>query len=492
MLSSQSEDSFGFRIFEFLYIAFILSFAFLLGMGYHSQIMARAYFGGGLLVVALWFYRRNFSLKIFKNPDVIFFGLFILFELVRALWGYYHIWTSGKAGENFRLYQRYTLAPIYWWAFYFAFFLLSYVFFKKRSRVIHLLSGMSWCGLILSLNAIPPLLGRHAWGFITEGGRTSFFYPPVYFHDWIARYVLGTVTHPNYMGDVLAFGMFAATGLSVYALMMGFDPKMKSLPRRSEEEPLPGLARFFLYLTFALVSASAIFLFFSRGTIVSLAISFAVFIALLLIKYRSVLLLVFVLFFSAAGIGFLFWAGNLQDAWKEVQTLESEMQSLKGNPLQVEYGNNSIFSNREGARRALKIYKDYKVWGAGTHGYSEIARKYATSEAWKRYKIADFQAMNHYLHLLAEEGSGAYLYFLTLAAYLQQILTGLFKTRSRFIFVTVLSLFGPVFLVLSHASIIPIMQGFAVSVPVYILMGASLGILSSDFDHRSVEKESQV
>ena len=91
--------------------------------------------------------------------------------------------------------------------------------------------------------------------------------------------------------------------------------------------------------------------------------------------------------------------------------------------------------------------------------------------------------MCHYLQVLAEEGSGAFLYYLFLLAYLAEMAKGLWGTQSRFKFIMGLSLFAPVLMILMHAAINPLMQRFSTSMLVYMTMGAGLGVLRKDFEH---------
>jgi len=56
--------------------------------------------------------------------------------------------------------------------------------------------------------------------------------------------------------------------------------------------------------------------------------------------------------------------------------------------------------------------------------------------------------------------------------------------QSRFQFMSGLALFCAVLMVLLHASIHYLMQRFAISMLVYLLMGAGLRVLRPDFEHR--------
>ena len=68
-----------------------------------------------------------------------------------------------------------------------------------------------------------------------------------------------------------------------------------------------------------------------------------------------------------------------------------------------------------------------------------------------------------------------------LGAYFVEVVSGLLGTRSRFQFMAGLSLVMGVAMILIHSSIHFLMEQFSISMLVYIYMGASLGVLSKDF-----------
>jgi hypothetical protein len=236
-------------------------------------------------------------------------------------------------------------------------------------------------------------------------------------------------------------------------------------------------------MTFLLLSLVAVLviplgavLFLSRGTMISFAAALVVFLLLLLAKYPSRAVLFFGGGLLAAIVAFLVWSGIFERAWREVETARGELGPVKGASVAV---------NVEGAKRALAIYGDHKVWGVGTGGYSSVSEFYATPESQTNrwFAPAKFDALCHYLQVLAEEGIGAYFYFLFLLAYFIQAAWELIRTKSRFQFAAGLSLFAGVLMVLVHASVGFLMEQITISTLVYILMGASLGALRPDFEH---------
>ena len=72
---------------------------------------------------------------------------------------------------------------------------------------------------------------------------------------------------------------------------------------------------------------------------------------------------------------------------------------------------------------------------------------------------------------------------LFLAAYFVEAAVGLWRSQSRFQFIAGLALCMPVLMILAHAAVKPVMEYFAIAAPVYLFMGATLGVLRSDFEH---------
>ena len=134
----------------------------------------------------------------------------------------------------------------------------------------------------------------------------------------------------------------------------------------------------------------------------------------------------------------------------------------------------------------MGIFRTFTLWGVGTRGYAGVAALYATPGI-KHYFLSDYLAMCHYLQKLAEEGSGAFLYFLALLIYFLETAAGLFRVKSRFQFMAGLSLAAPVLMVLAHAAVMPVMEFFATALPVYIFMGTSLAVLHEEATQRGQE-----
>jgi hypothetical protein len=220
---------------------------------------------------------------------------------------------------------------------------------------------------------------------------------------------------------------------------------------------------------------AAIILLFSRGTMMSLLLTMLLYTAVMVIRFKLYKYIFPILIVLAVMVSFLFWAGNLSDAWKELNTLPAEMSSQKG----------SIEANIEGAKRAKAIFKDFPIWGVGTGGYEKVSMRYATPGTADTTPLAKFQSLNHFLHLLAEEGLGGLLYGLFLILYFFGFLRKLLGVKSRYQFVMGLSFLAPVAGIFAHALINDLMQRFSTSMLVYLLMGAGLGILRNDVEHHA-------
>src|SRR3989338_3953686 len=105
-----------------------------------------------------------------------------------------------------------------------------------------------------------------------------------------------------------------------------------------------------------------------------------------------------------------------------MRTLKSEFHSSHMTSFSI---------NREGAHRAIEIYKHSPVWGVGTRNYRHASLAFARpgTESWAMSRL---QAMCHYLQLLAEEGIGAFIYFLMIGVYFFEMSRGLIRADGRF------------------------------------------------------------
>ena len=280
---------------------------------------------------------------------------------------------------------------------------------------------------------------------------------------------MGRFAHANYTGDVIALGFFPALGLLFYSLN-----RFRRKKGHSKETTKASMASLALPAIFVATTALAAIWIRSRGTVLCFSAAFLVYLFCLLLKFPSRTQMVSSLAALLLITGFLLWAGDIQATWKELQTVENEFDASK--PA-------SLSTNREAAKRAVAIYGAHPLWGVGTGGYSRVSERFATPGT-ERDAMAKFKAMSHYGQLLAEEGTGAFFYFLFVGGYFFEISRGLRKTQSRFQFMSGIALFCAVLMVLLHASIHYLMQRFAISMLVYLLMGASLRVLRPDFEHR--------
>lgn len=454
--------------FEALLLIFVVSLFFLVGSDLPEQVPVRAGYGGALLFLGflLWLGRRPFTQPFFsrKNPAAFLLLVLIGFELLRAAW----FIGTGHGGS-----RAYVSGALFKWLFFGGFFMLGFLLFQtRRRRIFRFLWVVSSSAFFLALNAIPAILtkGLHAkgeYGYSFSLGEKVFFHPLFYFHPLLKKYVFASVTHPNYAGDVIALGFFPALAILFYSLKRWLEEKTGL--ERGQQVSAASLG---LSLIFALTIAAASILFLSRGTTSSfLAVSSLYFFAVFLkFPSRAQGLIgggVFVLL-----LGFLFWAVNLSQVGKGLATVKGEVSSTREGQ--------SFSINREGKRRALAIYRDHLFWGAGTGGYELISKNYelpGTKGAPFKGTLANLRAMCHYLQILAEEGVGAYLYFLFLAAYIFEIAGGLIRTKSRFRFLAGLSLGASVFLLLAHGGVHYLLEQFSIFTLMALFMGASLGVL---------------
>lgn len=419
------------------------------------RIVYLVFLGAGLLTQ----FKKERLSSVYKSPTALAFLSFFAFQMVRLLWAWWQMGVRGLETGVMLPLNRYLSSPIIW-LIDIGFFIFAFLLFKSRKQMRHLLWTLAGCAFILALTAIPPILIRGGHGYPGPNGEYSFFPPPVYFHEIMSRYFVSRFAHSNYIGDVVAMGFFPALGIFFYALQ-----------QLKEKFSFPTLALSGLLVA---TEALAIILFFSRATIVCFAVTFLIFIAATLLKYPSRIQVGFALAVFMLVGGFLFWAGNIQKTVKEVQTLEAELDESKVD--------SSSATNREGAKRAIAIFQTFPLWGVGTKGFSGVSDLYATPGV-QHFFITTYLAMCHYLQVLAEEGSGAFLYFLALLAYFLETAVGLFRAKSRFQFMAGLSIAMPVFLILAHAAVKPVMEFFAIALPVYILMGVTLAVLRPDFEH---------
>ncbi|MDA9101256.1 O-antigen ligase family protein, partial [Omnitrophica bacterium] len=379
-------------LFRVLFLIFMALMIFMMGSDSRSCTDFRLLFGGALFLVSLLALGVSGLKKFFLHPVMSCFTLLVLFEILRSLWALVH---PGDAAMD----SRYAAAPLRW-AYYLGCLYLGYVYPRNRRDVSRLGAVMAGCAFFIALNAIPRLSmtegSLRAIGF--EAG--AFFHSVFYFHPAVAQYILGTFAHSNYVGDVMAFGLFPFLGLALYMVWNFFS-------QGRENRTASVIFQFFI----PLVIAAVIFLFFSRGSILCFILIFLIYLIGICLKFpsRKQVVLAGVLFL--AGLGFVSFIGNLTEAWKEVLTVEQEIKADSQKTT-------SLSTNREGARRAVAMFQDYPLWGVGMHGYRALSKDYRKpSQIFQEFNFADGQSMNHYLHLLAEEGAGAFIYYLFLAAF---------------------------------------------------------------------------
>ena len=474
MSSEPQTAGFGKSIFGTAFLVFIGSLFLTLGSDFESQIFIRAILGTVLIALFPLLFPEARQLKSFKSFALLFLLLFVGFELIRALWFIWKFQGQGWGEEARSLFNRYIFYSLRW-PFSLALFTLSFLVFRNRGVTSRLLWTLSGSGFFLALNAIPFIL--FWWrGFGAKGGTVAFFHPIFYSHELLSKYLFGSYANPNTTGDLIALGFFPCLTLFIYSFhfLQRFREKGSAGEGAGRERIF-----FLLPILMAAAMALAVVLFFSRATIASFLIALVVFFLGHLVKFPSRVQVISLGASFLLIVAILGWAGRLPAVWRELQTVKMELKTeLDPNRPPV-----TVLINKEAAKRALAIHRDYTLWGAGTWGYSDLSEWYAspgTEGEWGQGG-AKFDARCHYLEVLAEEGVGAYLYFLFLIAYLFEAAWGLLRSQSRFQFMAGLSLFAGVLMILIHAGIIDMMERVSLSVLVYILMGASLGILRRDF-----------
>ncbi len=456
-------------------IFFIVLLFPLLGTDNPTLVQPRIWCG---ILIYLFFWavhaRGHFFSKNIGRLPCIFFGAVIIFVLLRSFWGYLVVHHSHFSGSPLLRLDRYMNAPLRWF-FFFMTFVTGYLAFKRKKIAWLTLNAMSWAGFFLAVNALPALLLTGKSSYVDMHQKRGFFFPFFYAMEWVPKYVMNRFAHPNYVGDIMAFGLFAALGLAAYCF------HIMRLQKKGEDVSTEGhftkaLVPFIcLRFVIAISIVIAVFLLLSRGTISCFVLTLVIFAGLLFLKFFKRLPWMVVVAGAGIAISVLVWAIDFKKVSKELQTLQVEMDPNNSH-------DRSDDTNIEGYKRALAIYHAFPVWGVGTKGYVDVSPSFSFSLT--PLNFADAVVMNHYLQTLAEEGVGAFLYFAFLMMYLIDVLKGLILTKSRFKFVASLTFFAPVVMVLVHASFNHLMEGFGTQTMVYLSMGASLSVLRADFEHQ--------
>ncbi len=446
-------------------VFFLLAGLLLLSAGYdwEKHIHVRTFLGIIFIVLAASRETREFFQSFLRLPALFFF-LFVLFEVLRAVFGFYHRWSGD--GLNSYMIRAFTVNSSAW-VFYFLLFVASFRFVRSQSTARGLLLVTIAVSAFLAFNTIPPLAIRHTFGYLTPSGATRLLHPFFYSFPALYQYLFPLWSNMNWVGDFLSFGVFAGFGLGFYELYR------LTHASQYQVEKLESWSFMTLVLTLALVGSAGIFLLLSRGTILffllTLIFYFAFIFTRVSFRYKGVLVVLVLI-----GVPlFLNWAGNGRVAVKEIESIQGEIKKETRKSFSV---------NLEGGGRALRIFRKNPVLGIGKGNYAKASDDFSSfGEENKRAVLAETQCMSHYLKVMAEEGSGAFLYFLFLVSWAFAAVSGLFKTQSRLQLCLSLSLTAPVLLVLGHAAINDLMDRFSMPALVYISMGAALGVLSREF-----------
>lgn len=463
-------------LFKGVFLLLIILFFLSVGAESAGHIQVRMILTGILCGSFIVFF-RYLSDSFKPGPSTYAFLAILIFEIVRAVAAGLHVPGFDPDTLKNGLYIKSILI----WGTYFVGFFAVVSSANRKSFSLDYLKINAAMAFLISMMIIPQLL-RTGNQHIVLNNKYYFFYPALYFKSWVGDYLLTPYSHSNRTGDIIAIGFFSSLGLLFYSFLQ-FKERIKTAISYLEKPNAQEWSTFFLYIAASFVMGAGILLLFSRGTISSCAIVFLVYFFAISLKFPSKTQWFFLFFILATGGLFFSWAGNLNKAWKEIQTLKVEKEAMNSDLNQEKQKSRSIYMTQEGIKRSLRIYKKYPVWGVGTNGYKQVAGRYSSGGEYDSLTIPKFTAMCHYLQLLAEEGMGAFLYYIFLILYFIELSWGLIRTQSQFKFVAAISFAAPALSILIHSSFIEMMQRFNVAMPVYLLMGAALAVLRKDFQH---------
>lgn len=460
----------------FLYL-FLFSLFLTLGNEFKDQTAFRVLFGAVPLLIFYAGLSWREGLRPYASWSLAAFFFFLLFELLRGGYGFVMLQRFPQDPSGV-LWRQYTQGALNWF-YCFSFFLMSYFLHSQRRSCIALFNVAAWAAFFVAISGIPGLMLHKQvnWhGYLLGPKDYGYFFPLFYAHEWVPRFLLSKSYHPNFVGDIIAAGFFPLLGLFAYGLMKA----AKGQSGNSSKSALT--AHLLLQATMLLVMAAGILLLFSRGTIAFYFIALFIYFIFILSKKPSVKKVASAAAVFAVSLIFLFWAGNFQEAVKEVSTLEKEQAVLAGKDT-AKHG--SISYNLEGMKRSMKMYHEHPVLGVGTKGYKLWSEHYADKASWKKYVVIRFAALSHYGQTLAEEGAGAWIYFAFLILWVIEMIKGILTTKSRFVFASAAAILCLAIMILGHGSINHILQRFPMPLLLYILMGAGLAMVRKNFDSQS-------
>ncbi|MFZ5801707.1 MAG: O-antigen ligase family protein [Candidatus Omnitrophota bacterium] len=443
--------------------------ALFLSKGYDSFALAelRCLLVFSTLVLFLVFANSDVRLSLRRIP--LCFGMFCVFciyQIIRLGFAYFLSATSNGPDKDVKivLVENFTQQPIVWF-FCLGTMALAYVFSASRKRAVGIVSVSIGMVLFLCSLSLPSLITRGSLSAY-DIRLNPFASDWLYFHPAVEKYLISNRFHANWIGEVLAVGFFLSISYFIYSFMQ-FDDEKKM-------RPIKGQIHLIQILIPALTIGSsfiAILAFNSRGTIIFFLMGVITFIGGCILKYRS--RRIFIPCVLIACLLFLFLKTNIdfKATLQEVSTLQDEMEEPQ-----------SFAHNIRGANYAVEMFKENPVWGVGTKGYYPYRKTFKKTSPQNVY-MADYKAMNHYLTILAEEGLGAWFYFLFILVFFIESVLMLQRTPSRFQFLFGMGFFVPVLMILGHASISFMLDHVNMSLLLCALMGACLGILSPGFRH---------
>jgi len=435
------------------------------------MINARVLVGLSLVMPLLYLLWKK-DIKLRMSLPLLMLLLYCLYQCVRFS---LHKWVF-LPGEDQTLTLYYQ--GMMQWCFVVLIYFVSVTAFNQRGQFWKIMALYSGLGFFLSMNAIPALY-KYSKSFYPLGDyELVFFHPLFYKVQFLGEYIFGKFAHPNYTGDVIALGFFAALAAVFCLFVQLCDGKQDQNASVEEDARAKQAVTLLLFLLISFVLAATIFLLNSRGSIVCFILGCLVYLVGFCCKYPSRRSVFFVIVFIFGGLCFLGWRGNLQKAWFEVLTLQKEYENTSSDKK------TSYSTNIEGGKRALMMYQDHSLWGVGTGGYSDHAKNYGTLEQTEQFILADHQSMNHYLQKLAEEGLGALLYFLFLVFYFIEAILRCLRMKSRYQFLIGFAFVVAAGMIYGHATFNHLLEHYTFVLLIFSTMGLGLSALQSNLKHR--------
>ncbi len=182
--------------------------------------------GGLVIFFLLLTHYQNISITREMKWVFVAFGVFASFLLLRLLWGSV-MCLIGDLDEGARIIYSQYIKAMRFWLLYIGFFIAGFLYLKDRSNSQH----FSWLFSILSsIYAFHYLLRVYIHKTHANAGFLNKFFLPESFYGntFFDKYIMGKYANVNFIGDLMAFGLFLAIGLFIYH----FIPLIKKWPMK--------------------------------------------------------------------------------------------------------------------------------------------------------------------------------------------------------------------------------------------------------------------